>query len=105
MLVWTEAYRPFNFGDVNAPICTEVEVGNRIDVGGGFYAYQIESPSGDTYVVESETGAFIGVSILDVVIDIAEGDPKVMKQQIENSRERVKQARPLSNENFWSMFR
>ncbi len=106
MLIWTEAYTPFIMGgDVNAPICTEVEVGELIDVGSGFYAYEIESPSGDFYVVESETGAFIGTSILEVVIDISEGDPEVMRQQIEAAAERAKQAKPLSNEKFWSMFR
>jgi hypothetical protein len=92
-------------GDVNAPICTEVEVGQRYYVGGGFYAYEIESPSGDTYVVESETGAFIGTSILDVILDIAEGDPKEMAKQIEAAKERLKKATPLSNGKFWSMFR
>jgi hypothetical protein len=106
MLIWTEAYMPFIMGgDVNGPICTEVEVGQRYDVGGGYYAYEIESPSGATYVAESETGAFIGTSILDVVLDISAADPEVMAKQIEDARERAKAAQPLSNEKFWSMFR
>ncbi len=105
MRIWTEAYRPFMGGDVNAPISTEVEVGERIDVGSGFYAYEIESPSGDTYVVESETGALIGASILNVVCDIAEGCPEVMAEQIEAAKERVKKAKSLSNKKFWSMFK
>lgn len=106
MKIWTEAYRPFLMdGDVNAPISTEVEVGQRYHVGGGFYAYEVESPDGNTHVVESESGAFIGTSILDVVCDIAEGDPEVMAEQIEAAKKRAQEAEPLSNEKFWSMFR
>jgi hypothetical protein len=106
MKIWTEAYRPFLMGgDVNAPVSTEVEVGHRYNVGGGYWAYEVESPSGQTYVVESKTGAIIGTSIFDVISDISEGDPEAMELQIEAAKERVKQADYVTPEQFWSMLR
>lgn len=104
--IWTEAYTPFIMGgDVNAPISTEIEVGDPVDVGRGVQVYLIASPDGETHVAESITGALVGTSIKKVKEDVAEGDIEIMKQQIEAAKERVKEARLFSNEEFWSMFR
>ena len=103
--IWTEACHPFNFGDVHAPVSTKVEVGPPIDLDHGIQVYLIAAPNGQTYVAESVTGAFVGICIEDVREHVAESDPKVMKQQIEDAKERVKKARPLDPEDFWSMFR
>lgn len=106
MRIWTEAYRPLIMGgDVNAPISTEVEVGEPIDVGSGIRVYLIVAPNGNEYVAESVTGAFVGISIEEVERHIAEGDPEVMWKQIEDAKERVKKATPLDNATFWSMLR
>jgi len=104
MKIWTEAYRPFMMGgDVNAPISTEVEVGEPVDLDHGIQVYIVAAPNGRTYVAESITGAFVGMSIDEVKQHIAEGDPEVIWKQIEDAKERVKKARPLDPEQFWSL--
>lgn len=105
--IWTEAYSPFIMGgDVNAPICTEVEAGEPIDVGRGIQAYVIASPrTGKVHIAESTTGAFVGSSIEQVRQDVESADPEVIKQQLASAAERVKHARPLSPEEFWNHFR
>ena len=106
MRVWTEAYRPFMMGgDVHAPISTEVGVGEPVDVGNGIQVYLIKAPNGNEYVAESVTGAFVGICIKEVRQHIAEGDPEVMKQQIEAAKERAEKATLLDNTAFWSMFK
>jgi hypothetical protein len=104
MKIWTEAYRPWIMGgDVNAPIWTEVLAGSPVDIGNGFQAYLITSPSGATYVAEAITGALIGTTIKQVKIDVATGDPEVMLKQIEDAKARVKRADYISPETFWRM--
>lgn len=105
-VIWTAAYSPFIMGgDVNAPISTEVEVGEPFDLGGGFTGYLVVSPKGRTHVVEAETGAFVGTSIDEVKANIAAGDPAVMRKQITDALEEFKKAIPLTNEQFWGRFR
>lgn len=102
LTIWTEAYTPFIMGgDVNAPICTTVEVDEAIDMGCGIQAYLITAPFGKTYVAESVTGAFVGNSIEEVRKNIEDGNEEVMCGQIEQSKVRVKKAHHLSPEDFW----
>lgn len=106
-LIWTEAYTPFIMGgNVNAPICTEVEVGDPVEIGRGMFAYVVASPiNGCIYVAESTTGAFVGSSIEEVRKDVESADVHVIKKQLKEASERVKQARHLSTEHFWSKFK
>lgn len=104
LTIWTEAYSPFIVGgDVNAPICTTVEIDEPIDMGSGIKAYLITSPFGKTYVVESITGGIVGNSIKEVRKDIECGNEKVMSKQVQNAKERIKKARHLSVEEFWKI--
>lgn len=104
--IWTEAYSPFIMGgDVNAPIATEVEVGEPVVLAEGISVYLITSPTGSTYVAEATTGAFVGTSMEQVRADVEDADPAVMKQQLEAASERVKKAEMLEPERFWSRFR
>ena len=106
MKIWTEAYRPFMMGgDVNAPICTEVELNGLIDIGHGLQAYLLVDPGGRTHVVESTTGAFIGVTIDQVRADLEAADPEVVKSQMETAAIRAQEADPLEPEQFWSLFK
>lgn len=106
LTVWTAAYSPFMMGgNVNAPIKTEVEAGDKFDIGKGFEAYLVVSPKGKTHVVEAKTGAFVGTTIDEVKADICAGDMKVMRKQIKAAREEFKKAIPLTNDEFWGRFR
>ena len=106
LLVWTAGYNPWVMGgDVHAPVGTELEVGEKIDLGKGYFGYLVVSPiSGNTHVAEAETGAFVGDSINDVRKDIEEADEKMMAEQIAAARERLKKVRRFSKEEFWGKF-
>lgn len=88
-------------GDVDAPLKTEIEVGDRFDIGKGFEAYLVVSPKGKTHVVEATTGAFVGTTIDAVKADIFAGDIKVMRKQIEDAKKEFQKAIPLDNDEFW----
>ena len=91
-------------GDVHAPIGTEVKVGEKYLLGGEYYGYLIASPvTGETYVVESETGAIVGSSIMMAREDIDIASPEVMTEQIADAKEKMKKVDVLSPEKFWEM--
>ncbi len=105
LTIWTKAYRPFIFGgDVNAPIATMVNVGDPLDAGKGIMVHCVHSPAGRLFVCEATTGAIVGGSLEDVKKDILEGDVEVMKQQIEDAKERVKKAVHVTADEFWGSF-
>jgi len=106
LTIWTACYSPWIMGgDVNAPIATEVEVGKPISLGKGIKAYVIDAPNGDTYIAEASTGAFVGDDLGQVRKDVEEAEPAVMKLQIAQAKEQFKNARHLTEEDFWSRFR
>lgn len=107
MLVWTEGYSPFIMGgDVNGPIGAKIEVGEKIPLGKGLFGYLVASPiSGETFVAESETGAFVGPTIEQVRGDVEAADEAVMADQIEKAKERMKKVRVLDADDFWGRFR
>ena len=110
MKIWTECYSPVIMGgDVNAPIITEIDEGEYTgpyDVGKDIQVYLVPNPQGNKqYVVESTTGAIVGMDIEQVRSDVAQGDPEVMKKQLVAAAERVKKARPEEKSAFWSKFR
>lgn len=93
LTIWTRAYSPFIMGgNVNAPIKTKVEAGDKFDIGKGFEAYLVVSPKGKTHVVDAITGAFVGTTIDEVRADVAEGDIKVMRKQINDLRKIMAQS-------------
>ena len=104
--IWTEAYSPWIMGgDVNAPISTELECTGPHKAG-AFELYIAKNPiTGQEHIVESETGAFIGTSLEGVRNDIETADKEIVKEQLIAAHERVKEALPLSNEDFWRYFR
>lgn len=107
MVVWTRAYRPFIMGgDVNGHVGVDVEVGEKIELGAGYYGYVVASPlTGKTFVAESETGALVGPSIEEVRKDIETGDTGVMADQIADAREQMKHVSVLPADEFWGMLK
>ena len=108
MKVWTEAYRPFILGgDVNAPIAADIEdTGPILDLGEGYCGYLLVNPAtGDTFVAESTSGAFVGPSIEQVREDIATGSPALMCEQVDAAMERRHKAIMLPADEFWGVFK
>lgn len=104
--IWTEAYRPFIMGgDCNAPVCTEVEVGEPFDLNDEIKAYVVVSPNGNTYVAEATTGAIVGNNAQQVKKDVATADPDVMKEQLEGAKLRFKKAVFIETQEFWRLLR
>ncbi len=107
MLVWTEAYSPWIMGgDVHAPLGAMLEVGNKFDLGQGQHGYLIQSPTGELFVAEATTGAFIGPSLEQVREDVASCDDiSVMEKQLEAAKLQREKVRVLEPEDFWSRFK
>jgi len=105
-IVWTEAYMPFIMGgDCNAPVATELEVGEPVDLGKGISAYVIIAPSGALFVAEATTGAFVGTDLEEVKKDVASAHVATITNQIDAAKERFKKARMMPKDKFWSLFR
>lgn len=106
MKIWTVAYRPFVMGgNVYATIYCEVEVTGPHDLGKGYQGYMATSPSGETFVVESTTGAIVGPTLEEVRADVAAADKTVMDEQIANAAEQFKEAERVSPDYFWRFLR
>lgn len=105
--VWTKAYRPFILGgDVHTPIATEVESGEPYQLEHGIVVYLVKNPlTGQTHVVESHTGAFVGTSLEQVRDDVATADEKVMKDQLKEAEKLAQKAENMPPERFWKMFK
>ena len=105
LTVWTRAYRPFLMGgNVHAPISTELEVDEPVDLGNGVQGHLLTSPGGTTIVAEASTGAFVGPDIETVKKNIADAEPEVLEQQLEAARELFKTADPVTEEEFWRLY-
>ena len=105
--VWTEGYFPFTMGgSVHRPMIMELpveELGGLHDLGKGYTGWVLYNPeTGDTYLVESQSGAIIGGSLKEVKQDIATASEGVMQRQIEQAKERVKQGTVVEVEFFWA---
>jgi len=97
-------YFPFSMGGkVRRPIVCDVEVTGPYDIGAGRQAYLATSPSGKTFVAESETGAIVGPNLEQVRQDVAEAVVGVMERQMEQARETLKEAETLDAERFWPL--
>lgn len=108
MKIWTEAYSPFVMGgDVNAPIMTEVEVGDPVLLDHDVKVYCVTSPSGENFMAEGHTGAFVGKwdDLAEIINDVANASPEVLEKQFDTARERVKLAREIEPLKFWGMFK
>jgi hypothetical protein len=107
LIVWTEGYNPWIMGgDCHAPIGTSVAVGERFDLGGGYEGYLIANPTtGETFVAEAKTGAFVGPSLASVRKDIEAAAPAVMREQIKAAADRMLKMQILPSDDFWGRFR
>ena len=104
--IWTEAYRPFTMGgDVRRPVATEVVASGLLNLGGGYKGYVVKAPNGETRVVEATSGAIVGLTLAEVMDDIREASPEVMRTQIANARERAKKADTVDEAEFWRLMR
>lgn len=111
MIVWTESYRPFVMGGkTHVPIGTELtkkQLGRKCKLGKGFFGYVVSSPvTGNTHVIESTTGAFVGTNLAEVRAAIAEcTDIEIMKVQIAEGLERKLKVELMKPKEFWEKFR
>lgn len=102
--IWTHAYNAFVMGgDPHAPISATIEVESEpVPLGKGFEAYVIQSPNGETYVVEKTTGAIIGQCLEEIRADVATATLDFLNKQIEAGHESARRRRAISAEDFWS---
>ena len=104
--IWTMGYFPFTMGgSVNRPMITEVEIIEEKPIGKGFKAFSFKTPKGTTIIAESITGAIVGQSFKEVKKDVAEATKKVMNEQIEEGKEKLKYGTHMSNDEFFSLYK
>lgn len=104
VLAWIPRYRPFIMGgDVHAGIKAELQVVDTLDVGQGHKVHVVKAPNGVSFYVETECGAMMGNDLMMILEDVKQGDPEVMKGQIEQGRKDRDRAE-LSHDlvYFWS---
>lgn len=110
MIIWTEGYFPFTMGgNVHRPVAAHIpdeELGEKFDLGGGYFGYLLTSPRTEkTYVVESTTGAFIGPTIEVVRADIKDAHAEVMADQLGAGLLRKKKATTVPFDQFWGLLK
>lgn len=103
MRIWTLAYRPFLLGDPNTPISTDVEPIMSYVASDSITLHEFISPGGVTLIAEGVTGAVVGRDLAEVLNDIREGDPAVMKQQIQQAQKVVRNATFMYPDEFWTL--
>ena len=103
--IWFWGYRPFLMGgEVNGPVATDIDVGERVELGKGFYGYVIVGPK-HTVVVEETSGAVVGNVLEDVRHDIETGEQHTMDDQVAWAIQQRERADVLSNDEFWRIYR
>jgi hypothetical protein len=69
----------------------------------GINLYEVLLPDRPRRVL-SPSGAIVGGSLWGVVRDLESADMEIVKQQLEKSKETVKKAKPVSNEEFYKIY-
>ncbi len=106
LTIWTRGYRPFILGgDVNHPVCCDVEAEGPFRLGKGYWGYIVLKPSGEQVVAESTTGAVVGPSLAAVRRDIKTAEVSLMRDQIAESGVKARSAVKLPAAQFWKMMR
>jgi hypothetical protein len=100
---WIKPRSPFTLdGKVKEPLCTEIEVGQRFDLGKGIFGFVLMSPlTGESVVAETSTGMIVGLDIKSVRKAVQCGDEESIRKQLEGGLQRYKCARLVSNDEFW----
>lgn len=81
-----------------------MEVKNKIDLGGGFFGYEIISPKGITVIAEEKSGAIVGNSLEQVKKDISLGVVGEMDNQVSKTMEESKSVKIIQSNIFWNRY-
>ena len=101
-LIWTRGYRPFVMGgSVHYDLGCKTTCEGPFDVGRGYSAWMATAPNGNKFVAEATTGAIVGGSLEQVREDIKTGDPELMKKQMADAKQRVKDVEEKDPAFFW----
>lgn len=110
--IYTISYTPFVMGgSVYQNIKTKVSSFERIPIGKGYYGLIVKNPVKKLWHLAIENcGAIIGTNksksklLKSIMKDVETGDEKIMKEQISKGEIDLKNAKLLSNEDFFSKF-
>jgi hypothetical protein len=105
LVVWTYFKRPMTMGgSVLRPVGYKTLVSHKLDLGKGFYGYEIKSPMGVTVIIEEKSGAIVGNNLDTVKKDIALSNIDTMQNQVNNAREKLKAVEIIDETKFWSIY-
>ena len=106
--IWTWGYRPFVMGgNVNYVLGVEMWCYGPYVLGKGHKGYVAVAPNGKCFVAEATTGAIVGngetekLALEKVRGDIKTGNSKVMKQQVKEAKEQIKDIEIHAPSFFW----
>lgn len=101
---WVRRYHPFTMGgDVWRPMGCWLDCDGPVDAGRGFKVCVVEAPDGSKIICEAVSGGIVGRSLKGVKKDIATGDFKVMKAQVEAAK-KVVVSDIVEPEEFWRVY-
>ena len=111
--IYTYKYEPFMMGgNLHRPIATEVEDYEVINFGNGYSGLVVKNLVQEKWhMCLDGCGAMIGTDddkealIAKVTNDIATGDPKIMKEQVDKAFIELKSAEVIDNKEFFRMFK
>ena len=102
-VVWMMKYNPFSpRGPPTRPVKSELPTRGPFDIGLGYTAYLIDTPSGDTLVAETQSGGVIGPDLKTVRDDVSAGDPSLMAQQVAEAARAKQGAQAMKPEQIFN---
>lgn len=110
--IYTQQTTPFDFGDTDRLIKTEVVEFERVDCGKGHFILVVKNPVKKLFHGALEScGAIIGTNksktamIKDLKKKIETGSDELMTKQIEDGIIQCRQATELETDEFFNMFK
>lgn len=106
--IWTIGYFPFTIGGrVHAPMITEVDVIEEMEVGKGFKCFSWKTPLDNLRISESSTGAIVGNSFEEVIKDVEDADIDVINKQMKEASSLLRSgtSHHMTNEEFFKLYK
>lgn len=90
-------------------LCTEIEIypSTAVDLHEGIMGYVLDTPNGETVVIEAGTGSLVGHSLENVRDSVRELSKSELKLQLDTARREYNRLKKheLDNDEFWKAVR
>ncbi len=90
-------------------LCTDIEIfpSQAVELHEGIMGYVLDTPNGETVVIEADTGSLVGQSLDHVRDSVRELSKADLKQQLDTARREFNRLKKteLDNDEFWQAIR